>query len=64
MGSDEVVKNAEREVVNATIEWSREAPWQHRELTQAEQRLKMAVYMLTKAKSITGQMRAVRPEEK
>jgi len=54
MGSEEVVKNAEKEVLAAALAWSKEAPWQHRDLTEAEQRLKMAVYMLSKARTITG----------
>lgn len=59
MASDEVVKNAEREVLAAAVEWSREAPWKNRELSAAEQKLKIAVYMLSRAKTITGSVRVV-----
>ena len=59
MANEEVVRNAEKEVLAAAVEWSREAPWKNRELTPAEQKLKIAVYMLSRAKSITGSVRVV-----
>lgn len=59
MGSDQVVRDAEREVLEAAKAWSREAPWQGRRLSPAEERLKMAVFMLGKARTITGSIRVL-----
>ncbi len=50
----EVIRKAEQEVLDAAIAWSREAPWQHRSLSEAEQKLKIAVYLLGRTRSITG----------
>jgi hypothetical protein len=50
----EVVRKAEQDVLEAATEWAREAPWQTRELTPAEQKLKIAVYLLGRTRKITG----------
>jgi hypothetical protein len=67
---DDLVQHAEREVVLAAIAWERERKGRVEEKTSpAAERLKTAVYMLNRAKHITGQVRqdeierAVREEE-
>ena len=58
----EVIRKAEQEVLDAALAWSREAPWQKRVLTAAEQKLKIAVYMLGKTRSITGSFKLDLPK--
>ncbi len=63
MGNEQVLMEAEKDVVAAAREWFREAPWQGRDLSPSETRLRSAVYMLNRARSITGtDFRAVKTE--
>jgi hypothetical protein len=58
VASDELLKTAEREVIEAAMEWAKEqlravaAP-----RSSQSQRLRTACYMLSKARSITGSIR-------
>lgn len=52
----EILQQAEREVLEAAREWFRGIP-KDRPLTPQEQRLKMAVFMLVKASSLSGEHR-------
>lgn len=58
----EVVRKAEQDVLDAALEWSKEAPWQTRELTAAEQKLKIAVYLLGRTRQITGSFKLEIPK--
>lgn len=57
MGDDELVKSAEREVVAAAEEWDREQGKSQRLLSTASQKLRSAVYMLKRARIVTGKIR-------
>lgn len=61
MENDQLLLDAQKDVLEAAREWFREAPWQGRDLTPAEAKLRSSVYMMNRARSITGTMRAVDP---
>lgn len=58
MTRDHILRSAEREVVEAAKSWGREAPWKGRALTAAEERLKTALFMLSRARTMTGDVPA------
>lgn len=53
----EIVRRAERYILEVVEEWGRKKPWTHRELTELEQKLKAALWDLERAKRVTGQVR-------
>ena len=62
MGQDEIVRRAEQEVLEAAREWDRQAQASGRPLTPVEQRLRMALFMLRKAKGLSGMHRISIPD--
>lgn len=56
MGSEDLVRRSEKEVIEAAKEWVRSLP-SDRPLTPQEQRLKMALFMLKKASGLSGEHR-------
>ena len=62
--SEELKRRAEKEVIEAAKELDREIQAASRPLTRGEQRLKMAIYMLHKANSISGEYRFTIPRDK
>jgi hypothetical protein len=58
--AEEMVRRAEQDVLAAAKEWALEA-WDRENLTPAEQKLKMAVFMLKKSSSLSGQYRLTMP---
>jgi hypothetical protein len=57
MGRDALIREAEREVLAAAKEWARLVD--AIDLDESGRRLKMAVYMLHKAKSVSGEYRFI-----
>jgi len=58
---DILLHRATEEVVAAVQEWMTERPWQHRELTRAEQRLQSAFYQRERTKKVTGKIKVATP---
>jgi hypothetical protein len=54
---DELVQHAERDVINAAQAWSKEPQRLTEKATPASERLRTAVYMLNRARTITGKVR-------
>jgi hypothetical protein len=53
----DLVRRAERYIVEVVEEWGKMKPWTHRELTELEQKLKNALWDLERAKRVTGQVK-------
>lgn len=57
MADPEQLKRAQEELVRVVEEWARDKPWQRRELTPLEERLKDALYEVRRARAATGSIR-------
>ena len=55
MGSEDIVRRSEQDVLEAAKAWFKTAS--DRTLTPTEQRLKMAVFMLLRASNLSGEHR-------
>lgn len=53
----ELLARAERNIVEAVVEWADRKVWQERELTPFEDKLRILAYELERAKRVTGQVR-------
>lgn len=62
---EELVRRAERFILDVVEAWGREKPWKERELTDLETQLKSALWELERARRVTGQVRIPqkKPEE-
>lgn len=57
--SDDLVREAERQVIEAAEEWELEQRQSPRPVTSSvSQKLRVAVYMLRRARVVTGKVRA------
>jgi hypothetical protein len=61
MPPEDMLKKAEQEVIKAARAWAREVQSRQDKLTPVEQNLKLAVFMLKKAFSLSGEYRFVLP---
>lgn len=56
MGKDQLVYQAEREVLAAAKAWGDSRPWRQRALAAEEEKLKYALYMLERARHLSGKV--------
>jgi hypothetical protein len=63
MANEQLLQDAEREVIIAARDWFYEASWHGRDLTPAESKLRSAIYMMNRARSITGtDIKVIKPK--